>query len=206
MKESACCSGSGSPDEPRPRFAGAGGTDDPYSEPERWGVIRARIGAIRTSSPCDDGRRGATCSGRAEWVQRLNTVQGSHELDAGLPPRRRVRHVITAIDKHMKDVVTPAGNFSSWPSRFSTWAGKHVYRRHGRCDGPRAVGRGGRLPTPGCRSSSLSETGRDDDGNELATAIQYGVNRIFSFPTTMRTAPFMHRGEGLSRAVTSTDW
>ncbi|MEC7395626.1 MAG: thiamine pyrophosphate-dependent enzyme [Pseudomonadota bacterium] len=153
-------------------------------------------------------------AGRAEWVQRLNTVH--KEVMNWTPVSSNdgvvFGHVITAIDKHMeKDAVVTcdAGNFSSWPSRFLNMGQENMFI--GATVGamgpgvPSGVAAG--LSTPGRQIVVfVGDGGAMMTGNELATAIQYGVPiKIFVSNNNAYGTIRMHQAKAFPGRVTSTE-
>lgn len=122
-------------------------------------------------------------AGRAEWVKRLHSIHTDVMTWKPVSSNDGVvfGHVVTAIDKHMtKDAVVTcdAGNFSSWPSRFLNMGQENMFI--GATVGamgpgvPSGVAAG--LSTPGRQIVTfVGDGGALMTGNELATAIQYGV-------------------------------
>ena len=153
-------------------------------------------------------------SDRAAWVQRLNSIH--KEVMNWTPVSSNdgvvFGHVVTAIDKHMaKDAVVTcdAGNFSSWPSRFLNMGQENMFI--GATVGamgpgvPSGVAAG--LSTPGRQIIVfVGDGGALMTGNELATAIQYGVPiKIFVSNNNAYGTIRMHQARSFPGRKTATD-
>ena len=150
---------------------------------------------------------------RKDWVKRLNDVHNSvMEWDAVSANDGVVYgHVIAAINKHLtKDAVvtTDAGNFSSWPARFLHMGQDNLFI--GATVG--AMGPG----VPSGVAAGLSSPGRQIvvfvgdggvmmTGNELATAVQYGVPvKIFVANNSAFGTIRMHQAKAFPGRVSAT--
>ena len=150
---------------------------------------------------------------RKDWVKRLNDVHNSvMEWDAVSANDGVVYgHVIAAINKHLtKDAVvtTDAGNFSSWPAQFLHMGQDNLFI--GATVG--AMGPG----VPSGVAAGLSSPGRQIvvfvgdggvmmTGNELATAVQYGVPiKIFVANNSAFGTIRMHQAKAFPGRVSAT--
>lgn len=161
-----------------------------------------------------DAGPGTLPPSRAKWVTRLN---GVHRQVMDWTPVSSndgvvFGHVVTAIDKHLaKDAVVTcdAGNFSSWPSRFLNMGQENMFI--GATVG--AMGPG----VPSGVAAGLSSPGRQIvvfvgdggalmTGNELATAVQYGVPiKIFVSNNNAYGTIRMHQARSFPGRPTSTE-
>ena len=157
---------------------------------------------------------GALPPSRADWVTRLNEVHRQVMDWTPVSSNDGVvfGHVVTAIDKHLaKDAVVTcdAGNFSSWPSRFLNMGQENMFI--GATVG--AMGPG----VPSGVAAGLSSPGRQIvvfvgdggalmTGNELATAVQYGVPiKIFVSNNNAYGTIRMHQARSFPGRPTSTE-
>ena len=151
---------------------------------------------------------------RAEWVSGLNEVHRKVMDWTPVSSNDGVvfGHVVKAIDKHLaKDAVVTcdAGNFSSWPSRFLNMGQENMFI--GATVG--AMGPG----VPSGVAAGLSSPGRQIvvfvgdggalmTGNELATAVQYGVPiKIFVSNNNAYGTIRMHQARSFPGRPTSTE-
>ena len=120
-------------------------------------------------------------------------------------------HVVAAINKHLTEdavVTTDAGNFSSWPARYLHLGQKNIFI--GATVGamgpgvPSGVAAG--LSTPGRQIVIfVGDGGIMMTGNELATAVQYGVPiKIFVANNNAFDTIRMHQARSFPGRVTST--
>ena len=156
---------------------------------------------------------GAPSEERKAWVKRLNDAHCSvmewHPVSAN--DGVVFGHVTAAINKHLAAdavVTTDAGNFSSWPARFLHLGQKNMFI--GATVG--AMGPG----VPSGVAAGLSSPGRQIvvfvgdggvmmTGNELATAVQYGVPiKIFVANNSAYGTIRMHQARSFPGRVTST--
>ena len=161
-----------------------------------------------------DAGPGALPPSRADWVMRLNEVHRQVMDWTPVSSNDGVvfGHVVTAIDKHLsKDAVVTcdAGNFSSWPSRFLNMGQENMFI--GATVG--AMGPG----VPSGVAAGLSSPGRQIvvfvgdggalmTGNELATAVQYGVPiKIFVSNNNAYGTIRMHQARSFPGRLTSTE-
>ncbi|MFP6748308.1 MAG: thiamine pyrophosphate-binding protein, partial [Alphaproteobacteria bacterium] len=120
---------------------------------------------------------------RLAWVERLNTAHRSVMTWKPVSANDGVvfGHVVAAINRHLAPdavVTTDAGNFSSWPARYLHLGQENMFI--GATVGamgpgvPSGVAAG--LSTPGRQIVVfVGDGGAMMTGNELATAVQYGV-------------------------------
>lgn len=151
---------------------------------------------------------------RKAWVKKLNDAHNSVMNWDPVSANDGVvfGHVIQAIGKHLAEdavVTTDAGNFSSWPSRFLHLTQKNDFL--GATVGamgpgvPCAVGAG--LATPGRQVVAFcGDGGVMMTGNELATAVQYGVPlKLFIANNGAYGTIRMHQAKNFPGRVTSTE-
>lgn len=150
---------------------------------------------------------------RSTWVERLNAAHRSvmawHPVSAN--DGVVFGHVVAAINKHLTPdavVTTDAGNFSSWPARYLHLGQGNMFI--GATVG--AMGPG----VPSGVAAGLSSPGRQIvvfvgdggammTGNELATAVQYGVPiKIFVANNSAYGTIRMHQARSFPGRVTST--
>jgi len=153
-------------------------------------------------------------AGRRTWVERLNQVHRQVMDWTPVSANDGVvfGHVTQAIDKHLAAdavVTTDAGNFSSWPARFLNMGQDNLFI--GATVG--AMGPG----VPSGVAAGLSSPGRQIvvfvgdggammTGNELATAIHYGVPlKIFVANNSAYGTIRMHQAKAFPGRVTSTE-
>jgi acetolactate synthase-1/2/3 large subunit len=151
---------------------------------------------------------------RSGWVKQLNTLHRDVMTWKPVSANDGVvfGHVILEIDKHLKEdavVTTDAGNFSSWPSQFLNLTQKNDFL--GATVGamgpgvPMAVAAG--LSTPGRQVVAFcGDGGTLMTGNELATAMQYGVPlKLFVANNGAYGTIRMHQARNFPGRVTSTE-
>lgn len=150
---------------------------------------------------------------RTAWVERLN---GAHRSVMTWKPVSAndgvvFGHVVAAINKHLAPdavVTTDAGNFSSWPARYLHLGQDNMFI--GATVGamgpgvPSGVAAG--LSTPGRQIVVfVGDGGAMMTGNELATAVQYGVPiKIFVANNSAYGTIRMHQARSFPGRVTST--
>jgi acetolactate synthase-1/2/3 large subunit len=150
---------------------------------------------------------------RQEWVRRLN---GMHQKIMKWEPKSAndgvvFGHVTEALNKHLaKDAVvtTDAGNFSSWPARYLHMGQENMFL--GATVGamgpgvPSGVAAG--ISTPGRQIVVfVGDGGALMTGNELATAVQYGVPiKIFIANNNSYGTIRMHQARHFPGRVAST--
>ena len=160
------------------------------------------------------GGRGSNGKDRTSWVKQLNEAHLSVMKWDPVSSNDGVvfGHVIQEIDKHLAEdavVTTDAGNFSSWPSRFLHLTQKNDFL--GATVGamgpgvPCAVGAG--LATPGRQVVAFcGDGGVMMTGNELATAVQYGVPlKLLIANNSAYGTIRMHQAKNFPGRVTSTE-
>ncbi len=150
---------------------------------------------------------------RSAWVERLNAAHRSVMAWQPVSANDGVvfGHVVVAINKHLTPdavVTTDAGNFSSWPARYLHLGQENMFI--GATVG--AMGPG----VPSGVAAGLSSPGRQIvvfvgdggammTGNELATAVQYGVPiKIFVANNSAYGTIRMHQARSFPGRVTST--
>ena len=156
---------------------------------------------------------GTVPAGRKEWIERLN---GAHNSVMEWNPVSAndgvvFGHVTAAINEHLAPdavVTTDAGNFSSWPARFLHMGQENLFI--GATVG--AMGPG----VPSGVAAGLSSPGRQIvvfvgdggvmmTGNELATAVQYGVPiKIFVANNSAYGTIRMHQAKAFPGRVSAT--
>ncbi|MBO44811.1 MAG: acetolactate synthase [Rhodospirillaceae bacterium] len=151
---------------------------------------------------------------RSEWVGKLNRTH--QNIMAWTPVSSNdgvvFGHVIQEISKHLDEdavVTTDAGNFSSWPSQFLHLTQKNDFL--GATVG--AMGPGvpcavaGGLSTPGRQVVAFcGDGGVMMTGNELATAVQYGVPlKLFIANNGAYGTIRMHQAKNFPGRVTATE-
>ena len=152
--------------------------------------------------------------GRKAWVKRLNDAYKDVMTWKPVSSNDGVvfGHVVTALNKHLaKDAVitTDAGNFSSWPAGFLHMGQDNLFI--GATVGamgpgvPSGVAAG--LSTPGRQIVVfVGDGGALMTGNELATAVQYGVPiKIFVANNSAYGTIRMHQARSFPGRVTSTE-
>lgn len=150
---------------------------------------------------------------RRDWVKRLNTAHRGVMTWTPVSANDGVvfGHVVQAINKHLTEdavVTTDAGNFSSWPARYLHLGQKNLFI--GATVGamgpgvPSGVAAG--LSTPGRQIVVfVGDGGIMMTGNELATAVQYGVPiKIFVANNNAFGTIRMHQARSFPGRVTST--
>ncbi|MBE90497.1 MAG: acetolactate synthase [Rhodospirillaceae bacterium] len=157
---------------------------------------------------------GAGRKDRSEWVGKLNRTH--QKIMAWTPVSSNdgvvFGHVIQEIGKHLAEdavVTTDAGNFSSWPSQFLHLTQKNDFL--GATVG--AMGPGvpcavaGGLSTPGRQVVAFcGDGGVLMTGNELATAVQYGVPlKLFIANNSAYGTIRMHQAKNFPGRVTATE-
>ncbi|MDA0655760.1 MAG: thiamine pyrophosphate-binding protein [Proteobacteria bacterium] len=151
---------------------------------------------------------------RSGWVKQLNAAHNQIMNWTPVSSNDGVvyGHVIQEIDKHLTEdavVTVDAGNFSSWPSRFLHLTQKNDFL--GATVGamgpgvPCAVAAG--LSTPGRQVVAfVGDGGVMMTGNELATAVQYGVPiKIFVANNSAFGTIRMHQAKNFPGRVTATE-
>ncbi len=156
---------------------------------------------------------GTLPAGRKEWVKQLNDAHNSVMEWNPVSANDGVvfGHVTAAINKHLAPdavVTTDAGNFSSWPARFLHLGQENMFI--GATVG--AMGPG----VPSGVAAGLSSPGRQIvvfvgdggimmTGNELATAVQYGVPiKIFVANNNAYGTIRMHQAKAFPGRVSAT--
>lgn len=147
------------------------------------------------------------------WVKRLNDAHRNVMEWQSVSANDGVvfGHVVAAINKHLTEdavVTTDAGNFSSWPARYLHLGQKNIFI--GATVGamgpgvPSGVAAG--LSTPGRQIVVfVGDGGIMMTGNELATAVQYGVPiKIFVANNNAFGTIRMHQARSFPGRVTST--
>ena len=150
---------------------------------------------------------------RRDWVKRLNAAHRGVMTWTPVSANDGVvfGHVVQAINKHLTEdavVTTDAGNFSSWPARYLHLGQKNLFI--GATVGamgpgvPSGVAAG--LSTPGRQIVVfVGDGGIMMTGNELATAVQYGVPiKIFVANNNAFGTIRMHQARSFPGRVTST--
>jgi acetolactate synthase-1/2/3 large subunit len=156
---------------------------------------------------------GEVSPARSAWVERLN---GAHRSVMTWDPVSAndgvvFGHVVAAINDHLAPdavVTTDAGNFSSWPARYLHLGQANMFI--GATVGamgpgvPSGVAAG--LSTPGRQIVVfVGDGGVMMTGNELATAVQYGVPiKIFVANNSAFGTIRMHQARSFPGRVTST--
>ena len=156
---------------------------------------------------------GEVTAARAAWLERLNAAHRAVMTWNPVSANDGVvfGHVIAEINKHLtRDAVvtTDAGNFSSWPARYLHLGQENMFI--GATVGamgpgvPSGVAAG--LSTPGRQVVVfVGDGGAMMTGNELATAVQYGVPiKIFVANNSAYGTIRMHQARSFPGRVTST--
>ncbi len=156
---------------------------------------------------------GKVSPARTAWVERLNGAHCSVMTWKPVSANDGVvfGHVVAAINKHLAPdavVTTDAGNFSSWPARYLHLGQDNMFI--GATVGamgpgvPSGVAAG--LSTPGRQIVVfVGDGGAMMTGNELATAVQYGVPiKIFVANNSAYGTIRMHQARSFPGRVTST--
>lgn len=151
---------------------------------------------------------------RSGWVKELNDAHKNVMTWTPVSSNDGVvfGHVIQEIGKHLTEnavVTTDAGNFSSWPSQFLQLTQKNDFL--GATVG--AMGPGvpcavaGGLSTPGRQVVAFcGDGGVMMTGNELATAVQYGVPlKLFIANNSAYGTIRMHQAKNFPGRVTATE-
>jgi len=159
------------------------------------------------------GGAGTVPAARKEWVKRLNDMHRNIMTWQAKSANDGVvfGHVTEAINKHLTTdavVTTDAGNFSSWPARYLHMGQDNMFI--GATVGamgpgiPSGVAAG--LSTPGRQIVVfVGDGGTMMTGNELATAVQYGVPiKIFVANNNSFGTIRMHQARNFPGRVAST--